>query len=226
LLDLLPDAEVQGLLALMLLQDSRRRARTDAAGELVRLEDQDRTLWDRAMIAEGLDLVERAWRSGRIGPYVQAAIAAIHARARTPENTDWLEILALYRLLERIQPSPVVALNRAVALAMAEGPAAGLAAVDALLENGELARTTTWPMPPVPTCASAWAARRGAPRFRARPVAGDPGDRAPLSQAPPGCAANRLSQGCRLAPKPFDKEGIPHERGVRQPLRSDRRSHP
>ncbi|QOC22725.1 RNA polymerase sigma factor [Wenzhouxiangella sp. AB-CW3] len=139
LLELLPDSEVRGLLALMLLQHSRRRARTDAAGELVRLEDQDRDLWDRPMIDEGLALVEQAWRSGRIGPYsVQAAIAAVHARAITPGDTDWQEILALYQLLERIQPSPVVTLNRAVALSMAEGPAAGLELVDALLGSGEL----------------------------------------------------------------------------------------
>ena len=141
LLDLLPDSEVQGLLALMLLQESRRRARTDAAGELVRLEDQDRSLWDQGLMTEGRTLVDRAWRSGRIGPYsIQAAIAAVHARADTPEATDWQEILSLYDLLERIQPSPVVELNRAVALAMADGPAAGLAAIDTLLKAGELAR--------------------------------------------------------------------------------------
>ena len=141
LLDLLPDSEVQGLLALMLLQESRRRARTDAAGELVRLEDQDRSLWDQGLMAEGRTLVDRAWRSGRIGPYsIQAAIAAVHARADKPEATDWQEILSLYDLLERIQPSPVVELNRAVALAMADGPAAGLAAIDTLLKAGELAR--------------------------------------------------------------------------------------
>ena len=141
LLDLLPDSEVQGLLALMLLQESRRRARTDAAGELVRLEDQDRSLWDQGLMTEGRMLVDRAWLSGRIGPYsIQAAIAAVHARADKPEATDWQEILSLYDLLERIQPSPVVELNRAVALAMADGPAAGLAAIDTLLKAGELAR--------------------------------------------------------------------------------------
>lgn len=140
LLALLPDSEAQGLLALMLLQESRRRARTDSSGELVRLEDQDRGLWDQTLIAEGRTLVDQAWRSGRIGPYsIQAAIAAVHARADKPEDTDWHEILSLYDLLERIQPSPVVELNRAVALAMADGPAAGLAVIDALLEAGELA---------------------------------------------------------------------------------------
>lgn len=140
LLNLLPDSEVQGLLALMLLQESRRRARTDSAGDLVRLEDQDRSLWDRDMIAEGRTLVDQAWRSGRIGPYsVQAAIAAVHGRTAVPEKTDWQEILSLYDLLKRIQPSPVVELNRAVALAMIEGPAAGLQVVDSLLESGELA---------------------------------------------------------------------------------------
>jgi RNA polymerase sigma-70 factor, ECF subfamily len=140
LLDLLPDSEVQGLLALMLLQESRRRARVDAAGDLVRLEDQNRSLWDQEMIAEGQTLVDRAWRSGRFGPYsVQAAIAAVHGRAKIPEQTDWHEILSLYDLLIRIQPSPVIELNRAVALAMAEGPAAGLRVIDNLLESGELA---------------------------------------------------------------------------------------
>jgi RNA polymerase sigma-70 factor, ECF subfamily len=141
LLELLPDSEVRGLLALMLLQDSRRRARTDAAGELVRLEDQDRGQWDQAQIAEGIGLVEAAWRSGRVGSYtIQAAIAAVHARAERPEATDWREILTLYDLLERIQPSPVVSLNRAVALAMADGAVAGLEVIDSLLEAGELAQ--------------------------------------------------------------------------------------
>ena len=141
LLALLEDSEVQGLLALMLLQESRRHARVDGAGDLVRLEDQDRSMWDQDLIAEGRLLVERAWQSGRIGPYsVQAAIAAVHVRAERPEDTDWDEILSLYDLLERIQPSPVVELNRAVALAMAEGPAEGLKVIDSLLEGGELDR--------------------------------------------------------------------------------------
>lgn len=137
--ELLPDPEVEGLLALMLLQESRRQARTDAEGALIRLEEQDRTRWDRALIAEGEALVTRSLRSGRIGPYsIQAAIAAVHADARSPEATDWEEIVGLYNLLMRIQPSPVVALNRAVALAMRDGPEAGLAEIDAILSRGDL----------------------------------------------------------------------------------------
>lgn len=139
LLELLPDPEVMGLLALMLLHESRRAARTTPEGELVLLEQQDRSSWDRAAIAEGLALVERALASRRIGPYtLQAAIAAVHARARSVDETDWAEIAALYRLLLRIQPSPVVELNLAVAVAMRDGPAAGLALVDDLLQRGAL----------------------------------------------------------------------------------------
>lgn len=139
LLDLLPDPEVRGLLALMLIQESRREARTDADGELVRLEEQDRRLWDRGLIEEGENHVVVALRSGRIGPYtVQAAIAAVHAGAATWEETDWGEILGLYDLLLRLQPSPVVALNRAVAVGMRHGPADGLAAVEAVCANGDL----------------------------------------------------------------------------------------
>jgi RNA polymerase sigma-70 factor, ECF subfamily len=139
LADLLPEPEVQGLLALMLLHESRRAARTDAAGDLVLLEDQDRLLWDRAQIAEGVRLVERALRSRRIGPYVlQAAIAALHAESSGSSATDWSEVVGLYDVLMRVQRNPVVALNRAVAVAMRDGPAAGLALVDRLLADGEL----------------------------------------------------------------------------------------
>ena len=140
LLGLLPEPEVQGLLALMLLQDSRRAARTSSDGELVLLQDQDRSAWDRAQIAEGVALVERALATRRFGPYtLQAAIAAVHAEAASAAATDWREVVALYDLLLGIEPSPVVALNRAVAVAMRDGPAAGLALVDALLAEGGLA---------------------------------------------------------------------------------------
>lgn len=136
---LLPEPEVVGLLALMLLQESRRAARTGGDGELVRLEDQDRGLWDRDLIEEGSALVTRALSTGRFGPYaVQAAIAAVHAAAATPADTDWDEIVGLYDVLQRLAPSPVVELNRAVALAMRDGPGAGLDLVDAILERGEL----------------------------------------------------------------------------------------
>ncbi|WP_120997871.1 RNA polymerase sigma factor [Stutzerimonas urumqiensis] len=140
LLDLLPDPEVAGLLALMLLSEARRPARTDAAGALVRLSDQDRSLWDRQLIAQGCQLVERALRSRRFGPYsLQAAIAAVHAEAASAETTDWAQIVGLYDLLLRLEPTPVVALNRAVAIAMLRGPATGLALVEALLADGQLA---------------------------------------------------------------------------------------
>lgn len=141
LVELLPesDAEAVGLLALMLLHDSRSRARASAEGDLVLIEDQDRTLWDREKIAEGLGLVDRALTSRAFGPYtLQAAIAALHAEAATAAQTDWPQIVALYDLLLRIEPSPVIELNRAVAVAMRDGPEAGLALIDALLERGGL----------------------------------------------------------------------------------------
>ncbi|MCP1727649.1 RNA polymerase sigma-70 factor (ECF subfamily) [Natronospira proteinivora] len=136
---LMPDPEVSGLLALMLLQESRRSARSDAEGSLLRLEEQDRSLWDRKAIEEGDALVHAALRSRRFGPYtVQAAIAAVHAQAPRYEDTDWEEILGLYDILLRIQPTPVVALNRAVALSMVRGPVEALAVVDSLLAQGSL----------------------------------------------------------------------------------------
>jgi RNA polymerase sigma-70 factor (ECF subfamily) len=129
------EPEAQGLLALLVLTDARRPAREGPAGELVRLEDQDRALWSRPEIEEGSALVERALRMGRVGPYqLQAAIAAVHDHATRAEDTDWPQILGLYEVLMRIVPSPVVALNRAVAVAQVSGPAAGLAAVDALAD--------------------------------------------------------------------------------------------
>ena len=162
LVELLPEPEVLGLLALMLLHESRRAARSTPSGELILLEDQDRSLWDQKAIAEGSRLVERALSSqsnpshpgprpalsepggrrveGRFGPYaIQAAIAAVHAGAPNPGATDWAEIVGLYDVLSRSDPSPVIALNRAVAVAMRDGPAAGLALIDAILNGGDLA---------------------------------------------------------------------------------------
>jgi RNA polymerase sigma-70 factor (ECF subfamily) len=139
LVDLLPEPEAIGLLALMLLQESRRAARASPAGDLVLLADQDRSLWNREQIAAGAALVERALASQRFGPYtLQAAIAAVHAEAPTAGATDWAEIVGLYDVLARVEPSPVVELNRAVAVAMRDGPAAALPLVDALLAGGEL----------------------------------------------------------------------------------------
>jgi len=139
LMELLAEPEVIGLLALMLLQESRRAARASPSGEIVLLADQDRSLWNRDQIAEGAALVERALVSRRFGPYsLQAAIAAVHAEAQSPEATDWREIVGLYDILLRVDPSPIVELNRAVAVAMREGPADGLALVDAILARGDL----------------------------------------------------------------------------------------
>jgi RNA polymerase sigma-70 factor, ECF subfamily len=140
LTELQPEPEVMGLLALMLLQESRRAARTSPAGELILLENQDRSLWNRAQIAEGVALVEKALSSRRFGAYtLQAAIAAVHAEAESVAATDWRQIVALYNQLVRIQPSPVVHLNRAVAIAERDGPQTGLMHIDALLEQGALA---------------------------------------------------------------------------------------
>ena len=137
---LTPEREAQGLLALMLLQDSRRTARTSARGDLVLLSDQDRSLWDRGQIVEGQALVTQVLLAGPPGPYpLQAAIAAVHADASVAEATDWTEIVGLYDALVRVQPSAVVELNRAVAVAMRDGPAEGLVLIDAILERGELA---------------------------------------------------------------------------------------
>ena len=140
LFGLLPEPEVAGLLALMLLHDARRAARTNADGDIILLEDQDRSLWDREQIADGTALVERAIASRRFGPYtIQAAISAVHANAPDAAATDWAEIVALYDVLLGLAPSPVVELNRAVAVAMRDGPAAGLALIDAILARGDLA---------------------------------------------------------------------------------------
>jgi RNA polymerase sigma-70 factor (ECF subfamily) len=139
LLELLPDPEVEGLLALMLLHDSRRAARLSADGELALLDEQDRTRWHREKIAEGLERTMRALRSRRFGIYtLQAAIAAVHAEADRAEDTDWTQIVGVYDVLLRIQPSSVVALNRAAAVAMRDGPAHGLAIIDELMASGEL----------------------------------------------------------------------------------------
>jgi RNA polymerase sigma-70 factor (ECF subfamily) len=134
------EPEVIGLLSLMLLQESRHAARTSQTGELILLEKQDRSLWNREQIAEGVALLETALKSGRFGSYtLQAASAAVHAEAESVAATDWRQIVALYNQLLRIQPSPVVELNRAVAIAMSDGPEAGLTHIDAMLEHGELA---------------------------------------------------------------------------------------
>jgi RNA polymerase sigma-70 factor (ECF subfamily) len=139
LVDLLPEPEAVGLLALMLLQDSRRAARATPVGEVILLEHQDRSLWDRDQIDEGRRLVERALGSRRPGPYsIQAAIAAVHASSPDAAGTDWVEIVGLYDVLWRLDPSPVIELNRAVAVAMRDGPGAGLALVDAILDRGDL----------------------------------------------------------------------------------------
>src|SRR5229473_2748347 len=140
LIELRPEPEVMGLLSLMLLHESRRAARTSPNGELILLENQDRSLWNREQIAEGVALLEKALKSRRFGPYtLQAAIAAVHAEAESMAATDWRQIVALYDRLLRIHPSPVVQLNRAVAIAMRDGPEAGLTIIDAVLEHGELA---------------------------------------------------------------------------------------
>jgi len=140
LTELGPEPEVMGLLSLMLLQESRHAARTSPTGELILLENQDRALWNKEQIAEGVALLEKALKSRRFGAYtLQAAIAAVHAEAESVAATDWRQIVALYDRLLRIQPSPVVQLNRAVAIAECEGPEAGLADIDAVLEHGELA---------------------------------------------------------------------------------------
>jgi len=137
--ELLPEPEAVGLLALMLLHESRRTARTSPTGDVVLLDDQDRSLWTRAHIAEGSALVERALASRRFGPYtLQAAIAAVHAEALDPAATDWAQIVGLYDVLARVEPSPVIELNRAAAVAMRDGPAPGLALIDAILARGDL----------------------------------------------------------------------------------------
>jgi RNA polymerase sigma-70 factor, ECF subfamily len=139
LLELLPEPEVMGLLALMLLHESRREARTTSSGDVVLLDEQDRSLWDRERIAEGTTLLAEALSFRRFGPYtLQAAIAAVHAEASRPADTDWAQIIGLYDLLLKIEHSPVIELNRAAAIAMRDGPAAGLALIDEILNRGEL----------------------------------------------------------------------------------------
>jgi RNA polymerase sigma-70 factor (ECF subfamily) len=141
LIAMLPEPEAVGLLALMLLHDSRRTARTSPTGDLILLDDQDRSLWNRDQIVEGAALVNRALSSRQVGPYtVQAAIAAVHAQAPSPAATDWAQIVELYDLLMQAHPSPVVELNRAVAVAMRDGPSAGLVLVDAILARGDLGK--------------------------------------------------------------------------------------
>jgi RNA polymerase sigma-70 factor (ECF subfamily) len=139
MVELLDEPEGLGLLALMLLHEARRATRVDAAGDLILLENQNRSHWDRGRIAEAKGLIERAQVSRGVGPYVlQAAIAAVHAEAPSVGETDWAQIVALYDVLRRVDPSPVVALNRAAALGMRDGPEAGLAAIEAVLREGGL----------------------------------------------------------------------------------------
>ena len=139
LVELLPEPEAIGLLALMLLHDARRMTRTTPAGELIPLEEQDRTRWNRAQIEEGVELVEQAFAARRVGPYqLQAAIAAVHAESPSSDRTDWAEIVGLYEVLLRIDSSPVIELNRAAAIAMRDGPEHGLALIDAILVRGDL----------------------------------------------------------------------------------------
>jgi RNA polymerase sigma-70 factor (ECF subfamily) len=139
LVELLPEPEALGLLALMLLHDSRRAARVSASDEMILLGEQDRSRWNRAQIAEGIALIERALAARRVGPYaLQAAISAVHAEAATADATDWAQIVGLYDVLLRLDPAPIVELNRAAAIAMRDGPAAGLALIDAILERGAL----------------------------------------------------------------------------------------
>ncbi|HEY3112325.1 MAG TPA: RNA polymerase sigma factor [Gemmatimonadaceae bacterium] len=139
LVELLPEPEAMGLLALMLLHEARRASRTTPSGEMILLDDQDRSLWDRVQIEEGVELVEHALASHRFGPYtLQAAIAAVHAEASTAGATDWPQIVGLYDVLLRVDPSPVIELNRAAAIAMRDGPQAGLSLIDAILVRGDL----------------------------------------------------------------------------------------
>jgi RNA polymerase sigma-70 factor (ECF subfamily) len=139
LVELLPEPEARGLLALMVLHESRRAARVSPSGELILLDDQDRSLWDRDQITEGTRLVEQVLSSRQVGPYtIQAAIGAVHAEAPTAAATDWAEIVGLYDVLSRLDASPVIELNRAVAVAMRDGPAAGVILIDAILERGDL----------------------------------------------------------------------------------------
>ncbi len=139
MLELLPEPEVKGLLALMLLQESRRQARTSQSGDIILLEDQDRALWNHEQIKEGISFVEQALKSHRFGSYtLQAAIAAVHAEASKPELTDWHQIVALYDKLLELEPSPVIELNRAVAIAMRDGPKEGIQLINNILSNGNL----------------------------------------------------------------------------------------
>ncbi|MBW3535215.1 MAG: RNA polymerase sigma factor [Gemmatimonadetes bacterium] len=177
-------AEVEGLLALMLLHTARRRARTGPHDELVTLDRQDRALWDRDMIREGCALVETALRRGRVGPYqIQAAVAALHGEAEIPERTDWPQIAALYSLLVRLQPTPVVELNRAVAVGMAAGPGAGLALLDGLEARGVLDGYHLLPVARAELLARNGAKREAAASFRrAIAACASPAERAHLER--------------------------------------------
>ena len=201
---LLPDEpEPAGLLALMLLQHSRRAARVGRRGELVLLEAQDRSRWDRALIAQALPLVDRALTLRRPpGPYaLQAAIAAVHARAPRAEATDWRQIALLYAELANVLPTPVVTLNRAVAIAMADGPAAGLALVDALANGGALDDYHLLHAARADLLRREGRTRRGRGGVRARAGAGDERGRAPLPRRAPGGVPG-LRAGLRVRRSP------------------------
>jgi RNA polymerase sigma-70 factor (ECF subfamily) len=186
-----------GLLALMLLHESRRPARTSPTGELVLLDDQDRSRWNRTHIAEGTALVEQALASRRIGPYtLQAAIAAVHAEAPVAAATDWAQIVSLYDVLVRAEPTPVVRLNRAAAVAIRDGPAAGLALIDEILARGDLADYALAPLGAGGAVPAAREDRRRPRVLRARARAHAAGAAATLSRAAPGRAGG-LSPGER-----------------------------
>ena len=205
--ELLPDPDAQGLLALLLLQESRRLARTSPTGDLVLLEDQDRSLWNRRQIAEGQSLVERVLAAGQFGAYtLQAAIAAVHAAAPTAAATDWAQVVALYDLLARAQPSPIVELNRAVAVAMRDGPAEGLRLIDALLARGELADYHFRTCRPSRFPPEAGAICQRAPKLSAGDRFGSAGTGTPVSRQAVGGTGlkDSLRLGCRFRVAPSD----------------------
>ena len=212
LYELLPDVEVAGLLALMLLHDARRAARTDAYGELVRLDEQDRSLWDRQQIAEGALLVQRALSTRAFGPYaLQAAIVAVH-EAPSAAQTDWTQIVRLYDVLLQFSPSAVVELNRAVAVAMRDGAEAGLLLVDALLAQGHL-QDYHQPRHPRRPAAPAGAPRRGSRGVPQRLAAGAAGAGAPFSAEAAGWAGQLTRRARRLRMRALNARKAPIRSG-------------
>ena len=204
---MLPEPEALGLLALMLLHESRRAARATADGEIILLDDQDRSLWNREQIAEGQALVSRAMAAGPVGGYtLQAAISAVHAEAPSAAATDWAQIVGLYDVLLQATASPVVELNRAVAIAMRDGPAAGLELIDAILARGELGRLPPGPRRPgrpVPP-AGPGRPRPAPPTGRHWTLARQEPERRFLEQAAGRIGLKKFSGRCRSAPRPFD----------------------